>query len=206
MIKRALISVWDKTGVVKLASFLSNNNIEIYSTGGTMKMLVDSGIKVKNIADLTSTGSIMDGRVKTLHPKVFGGILADRGNESHMQDLDSIDGKLFDLIVVNFYPFVKEAVNKNLSIDDAIEYIDIGGPSMLRSAAKNFNNTVPLSSPILYDRFMELYDKHKQIPRVERIKYAKEVFELTSKYEIEILNYFKQDDLSIGESYNVLLN
>ena len=206
MIKRALISVWDKKGVVNLANFLSSNNVEIYSTGGTMRMLVESGIEVKNIADITSTGSIMDGRVKTLHPKVFGGILADRNNELHMQDLDRINGILFDLIVVNFYPFVEEAVNKKLSIDDAIEYIDIGGPSMLRSAAKNFNNTVPLCSPDLYDEFIDLYDENKKIPRDNRIKFAKKVFELTSMYENEILNYFTKDDTSFGKNYSISLN
>ena len=206
MIKRALISVWDKTDVVELATFLYNNNVEIYSTGGTMKMLIESGIEVKNISDITSTGSIMDGRVKTLHPKVFGGILADKNNKSHMQDLDSINGKLFDLIVVNFYPFVQEAVKKGLCIDDAIEYIDIGGPSMVRAAAKNFSNTVPLPSPELYDEFIELYDKHKQIPKESRLKFAIKVFEITSKYEGEILNYFTKGNDGVNSSYNLSLS
>ena len=142
MIKRALISVWDKEGIVELGQFLQKNNIEVISTGGTKVVLEDAGIKVASVADITGTGSVMDGRVKTLDPKIFGGILADRNNPSHLSDLASIKGLEIDLVVVNFYPFVDEAVNKKLDFAKAIEFIDIGGPSMIRAAAKNFHSII----------------------------------------------------------------
>ena len=206
MIKRALISVWDKTGVVELANFLMRNNVEIYSTGGTKKILLDADIMVNSVSELTNTGSLMNGRVKTLHPKVFGGILADRSKESHIDDLESIDGKLFDLVVVNFYPFVKEAVGKKLDLKDAIEYIDIGGPSMIRAAAKNFDNIVSLSNPNLYDEFIKSYSRHGDIPIELRKYFATEVFKVTSIYENEIYNFFNQSNSKISNVINISLN
>ena len=113
MIKRALISVWNKEGIVELGQFLQKNNVEILSTGGTQTVLEDAGINVISVADITGTGTVMDGRVKTLDSKIFGGILADRKNPSHLSDLATIDGLEIDLVVVNFYPFVDEAVIKN---------------------------------------------------------------------------------------------
>ena len=110
MIKRALISVWNKEGVVELGQFLQKNNVEILSTGGTQTALENTGINVISVADITGTGAVMDGRVKTLDPKIFGGILADKNNPSHLSDLASIDGLEIDLVVVNFYPFIQEAV------------------------------------------------------------------------------------------------
>ena len=155
MIKRALISVWNKEGVVELGQFFENNNIEILSTGGTQTVLENAGVKVTSVADITGTGAVMDGRVKTLDPKIFGGILADRNNPSHISDLASIEGLEIDVVVVNFYPFVDEAVNKKLDFAKAIEFIDIGGPSMIRAAAKNYHSIVPLCKPDLY-RFQNL--------------------------------------------------
>ena len=104
MIKRALISVWDKEGVVELGQFLQKNNIEILSTGGTQTALENAGVKVTSVSEITGTGAVMDGRVKTLDPKIFGGILADRNNQSHLSDLKEINGLEIDLVVVNFYP------------------------------------------------------------------------------------------------------
>ena len=135
MIKKALISVWDKKGLLELAEFLIKNEIEIVSTGGTAKHLVKNGIPVTKISKITGMDSVMDGRVKTLNPKIFGGILADRDNENHLKDLNNLGAGTIDLIVVNLYPFVNEAVKKQLPMKKAIEYIDIGGPSMLRAAA-----------------------------------------------------------------------
>ena len=112
MIKRALISVWFKDGIVELANFLNEKGVEIVSTGGTQKKLEEAGIPVTPISQITGLNSVMDGRVKTLDPKIFGGILADRNNVSHMTDLTSIGGLQIDLIIVNFYPFVQEAVDK----------------------------------------------------------------------------------------------
>ena len=137
MIKKALISVWDKEGVLELAEFLVKNEVEIISTGGTAKHLVENSIPVTKISKITGMDSVMNGRVKTLNPKIFGGILADRDNEEHLKDLSDLGAPTIDLIVVNLYPFVEEAVKKELPMKKAIEYIDIGGPSMLRAAAKN---------------------------------------------------------------------
>ena len=127
-IKTALISVWDKTGIVDLASFLAENNVEIISTGGTKKILEENNINVTPVNEITQQNEVMNGRVKTLHPKIFGGILADRNNDNHMDDLLEMGGKTIDMVVVNLYPFKSEAIDKKLSLDKAIEYIDIGSP------------------------------------------------------------------------------
>ena len=116
-IKRALLSVWNKDGIIELGQFLSQHGVELLSTGGTQKVLEAAGLKVTTIGDVTGNGAIMDGRVKTLHPKVFGGILADRENAKHLLDLQDIGGLKIDLVVVNFYPFVQEAVDKNLNFE-----------------------------------------------------------------------------------------
>ena len=158
-IKRALLSVWNKSNIATLGTFLSDQNIEIVSTGGTKKVLEDAGIRVAGIGDITGGGSVMDGRVKTLHPKIFGGILADRENTSHLTDLSDLGGLEIDLVVVNFYPFIVEAVEKNLDFSKAIEFIDIGGPSMVRAAAKNYHSVLPLCNPENYAEFIEEYEK-----------------------------------------------
>ena len=206
MIKRALISVWDKEGVVELGKFLQNNNIEILSTGGTQTVLENAGVKVTSVADITGTGAVMDGRVKTLDPKIFGGILADRNNPSHLTDLDSIDGLEIDLVVVNFYPFVNEAVNKKLAFAKAIEFIDIGGPSMIRAAAKNYHSIVPLCSPNFYADFITQFTANEgEIPLDVRQKYACEVFSMTSRYEAAIYNYFTRESEGFKNTINLSL-
>ena len=124
-IKRAVISVWDKTHLVELAKFLSSNNIEIISTGGTKEILEKSNIPVRSVSSLTKQKEIMDGRIKTIHPNLFGGILADRSNKNHVEDLNQIDSKLIDLVVINLYPFRTEAVEKKLELEKSIEFIDI---------------------------------------------------------------------------------
>jgi phosphoribosylaminoimidazolecarboxamide formyltransferase/IMP cyclohydrolase len=206
VIKRALISVWDKEGVVELGQFLQKNNIEILSTGGTQAALENAGIKVRSVSDITGTGAVMDGRVKTLDPKIFGGILADRNNPSHLSDLDSIEGLEIDLVVVNFYPFVNEAVNKELPFAKAIEFIDIGGPSMIRAAAKNYHSIVPLCSSDLYTEFMTEYSTNEgKIPLDIRLKYACEVFSMTSKYEAAIYNFFTKNSNRFSNTINLSL-
>jgi phosphoribosylaminoimidazolecarboxamide formyltransferase / IMP cyclohydrolase len=206
VIKRALISVWNKEGVVELGQFFENNNIEILSTGGTQTVLENAGVKVTSVADITGTGAVMDGRVKTLDPKIFGGILADRNNPSHISDLDSIEGLEIDVVVVNFYPFVDEAVNKKLAFQKAIEFIDIGGPSMIRAAAKNYHSIVPLCNVDLYNEFMNEYLVNKgQIPLDIRQKYACEVFSMTSKYESAIYNFFTKDSEGFSNTINLSL-
>ena len=206
MIKRALISVWNKEGVVELGQFLQANNIEILSTGGTQTALENASINVTSVSDITGTGAVMDGRVKTLDPKIFGGILADRNNPSHLSDLASIDGLEIDLVVVNFYPFVNEAVNKQLNFAKAIEFIDIGGPSMIRAAAKNYHSIVPLCTPDLYSDFMTEFSTNEgKIPLNIRQKYACRVFSMTSRYEAAIYDYFTKDSNELSDTLNLLL-
>jgi phosphoribosylaminoimidazolecarboxamide formyltransferase/IMP cyclohydrolase len=206
VIKRALISVWNKEGVVELGQFLQSNNIEILSTGGTQTVLENANINVSSVSDITGTGSVMDGRVKTLDPKIFGGILADRNNPSHLSDLASINGLEIDLVVVNFYPFVNEAVNKKLTFRKAIEFIDIGGPSMIRAAAKNYHSIVPLCSPDLYREFMTEFSANEgKIPLNIRQKYACKVFSVTSRYEAAIYDYFTKDSNGFLNTINLSL-
>ena len=204
-IKTALISVWDKQNIVELAKFLSNNNVRIVSTGGTKKKLEENNIKVTSISELTNQDEIMNGRVKTLHPKIFGGILADRNNKDHIDDLSSIKAKLIDLVVVNLYPFQLEAVEKNLDLDKAIEFIDIGGPSMLRSAAKNYKNVIPLCNPNQYFDFINKFKKTQGcLDEKSRIAYSKEVFKITSDYNQQIFNYFNGN--KVNEKISLSLN
>ena len=206
-IKRALLSVWDKSEIVELGQFLANQNIEILSTGGTQKVLEKAGLQVTGIGDITGGGSVMDGRVKTLHPKIFGGILADRDNHQHMNDLKVLGGLEIDLVVVNFYPFIQEAVEKNLDFKKAIEFIDIGGPSMIRAAAKNYHSVLPLCDPEKYAEFMEIcIDTDGDIPLEYRKKSAAAVFAMTSAYESAICNYFTKDGEGLPDTINLNLN
>ena len=136
-IKRALLSVSDKTGIVELAKFLSDNGVEIISTGGTMKAIKEAGIPVTYVSDVTGFPEIMDGRVKTLNPKIHGAILAVRSNPEHMKALAEHDITPIDLVVVNLYPFRETVAKPGVTEAEAIENIDIGGPTMIRAAAKN---------------------------------------------------------------------
>jgi len=206
-IKTALISVWDKTNIVELAQFLYKNNVEIISTGGTKKILESNNVKVTSVSEITNQKEIMDGRVKTIHPKIFGGILADRKQDNHINDLMNVDGRTIDLVVVNLYPFQNEAVDKNLSLKKAIEFIDIGGPSMLRAAAKNYKYVIPLCKPMQYNDFMDDFINNKGIISDEkRIEYANSVFKETFSYDNIISNYFSNDRLvEKDESINLKL-
>ena len=137
----------------------------------------------------------MDGRVKTIHPKVFGGILADRKNPQHIYDLEHLHGLEIDLVVVNFYPFIKEAVEKKLDFKDAIEFIDIGGPSMIRASAKNYHSVLPLCDKKYYFEFMDVHrNTNGDIPISFRKKMATKVFSMTSQYESAIYNYFSLEN------------
>ena len=188
-IKRALLSVWNKDGIIDLGQFLTQHGVELLSTGGTRKVLEAGGLKVTAIGDVTGSGAIMDGRVKTLHPKVFGGILADRENAEHLLDLQDIGGLEIDLVVVNFYPFVQEAVDKNLDFKKTIEFIDIGGPSMVRAAAKNYHSVLPLCDPWEYAEFMDTFNETNGDLSLEyRQKSAIAVFAMASAYDSAIYN------------------
>lgn len=139
--KRALISVYNKYGILELAKFLVENGVEIISTGGTYKFLKEKNIKVSDITELTNFTEILDGRVKTLHPYVHAGILAVRDNAEHMATLNRHSIDTIDYVIVNLYPFF-EKVNEDISFEEKIEFIDIGGPSMLRSAAKSYKDVL----------------------------------------------------------------
>ena len=207
--KRALLSVWDKTNIVELAKFLIENQFEIISTGGTKEILLENNIKVTSISEVTGFNEVMNGRVKTLHPKIFGGLLADRSNKKHLKDLETIESSLIDLVVVNLYPFEQMASKRNMNLEQLIEYIDVGGPSMLRAAAKNYDSVITLSNPGMYDNFMIEYSTNKgAITSEKRKDYAKNVFLETSKYDSIIFNEFskKSDSTNLSDSLNVNLS
>ena len=141
MIKRALISVFNKEGILDFSKFLSENGVEIISTGGTYKHLKDNGLKVTEVNEVTNFPEMLDGRVKTLHPIIHAGILAIRDNEEHMETIKERNIDTIDMVIVNLYPFF-EKVRENLSFEEKVEFIDIGGPTMLRASAKNFQDVV----------------------------------------------------------------
>ena len=162
-IKRALLSVSDKTGIVELAKFLSDNGVEIISTGGTMKAIKEAGIPVTYVSDVTGFPEIMDGRVKTLNPKIHGAILAVRSNPEHMKALAEHDITPIDLVVVNLYPFRETVAKPGVTEAEAIENIDIGGPAMVRASAKNFKDVVIVTYPSRYAGLMEMLAKEGDV-------------------------------------------
>ncbi len=190
MIKRALISVSDKTGIVELALTLYQAGIEIISTGGTAKTLIDADIPVINISDVTGFPEMMDGRVKSLHPKIHGALLAKRNNPDHMNQALNHSIELIDLLVVNLYPFEQTVRKPDVTIDEAIENIDIGGPSMIRSAAKNFYDVCVVIDPDDYPLVAEHIAKTRDIPAEERYRYMIKAFEHTAHYDQMISCYF----------------
>jgi phosphoribosylaminoimidazolecarboxamide formyltransferase/IMP cyclohydrolase len=209
-IERAILSVSDKSGIVELARALRAKNVEILSTGGTAKHLCENGIEVTSIAQWSGAPEILGGRVKTLTPRVFGAILFDRGNESHRADVDRLDIPPIDLVVVNLYPFESTIAKDGVTVDEAIEQIDIGGPSMLRAAAKNHRSVLPLCDPSLYADFIREFEAG-EISDDFRRRCAVEVFRKTSKYDATIakflggegdltLNLTKFQDLRYGEN------
>lgn len=194
-IKRALISVSDKSGLVEFAKGLQEYGVEIISTGGTHKLLEETGIAVKKVSDITGFPEILDGRVKTLHPHIFGGILAVKDSDAHKKDLQSENISTVDLVVINFYPFEKSAVEGELSVDKAIEFIDIGGPSALRAASKNYKYTVPVSSVERYGEILEeMKNNNGGVSEELSFKLAREVFEKTAQYDQVIFDYLSRDE------------
>lgn len=191
-IKRALISVSDKSGVVQFAKKIADKGVEILSTGGTAKELKAAGISVIDVSDYTGFPEMMDGRVKTLHPKIHGGLLALRDNEEHMKEADQNEVKMIDMVVVNLYPFEKTVESKDVSEEEAIENIDIGGPSMLRSAAKNFRFVTVVCDPADYDEVAEKIESDGDTDLEMRKKLARKVFTKTSRYDSAIDNYFRE--------------
>lgn len=195
MIKRALISVFDKSGISELAKSLDEMGIEIISTGGTYKLLKQEGIRVTSVEEVTGFPEVLDGRVKTLHPKIFAGILSDRENKNHAEEIEKLDVKCVDLVVVNLYPF-KETVSGSPSLKDAIEQIDIGGVTLIRAAAKNFQNVYVLVSPDEYKGFIsKLVQSKNNIDHEYSLKLATDAFSVVTSYDNEITKYFR----SIGK-------
>lgn len=191
-IRRALISVSDKTGVVEFARKLHEAGIEIVSTGGTMKAIKDAGIPVIYVSDVTGFPEIMDGRVKTLNPYIHGGILAVRDNPAHVQAMKQHKITPIDMVVVNLYPF-KETISKpDVTLAEAIENIDIGGPAMIRAAAKNFKYVAVVTNPDRYAEVSESIAKDGCVHGMLRMQLAKEAFEHTSEYDNCIQNYLSE--------------
>ena len=197
--KRALISVSDKSGLVDFAKFLEANNYELISTGGTFKHLKDAGLNPIQIDEVTDFPEMLDGRVKTLHPKVHGGLLAVRSNEEHMKTVQDYEIGLIDMVIVNLYPFF-ENVNKDISLDEKVEFIDIGGPSMLRSAAKNFNSVTVLTDVNDYQIVKIEMEQNGDTYIETRKKLAGKVFNLTSAYDAAI------SSMLLDEEYPAYLN
>jgi phosphoribosylaminoimidazolecarboxamide formyltransferase/IMP cyclohydrolase len=189
-ITRALISVSDKTGLVGFAQKLAGFGIELISTGGTRKSLSDAGLVVKDVADLTGFPEMMDGRVKTLHPKVHGGLLAIRENPEHEAALLAHDIAPIDLLVVNLYPF-EATLERGGSFEDCVETIDVGGPAMIRGAAKNFNDVAVIVDSADYDVLLQELDANKGATNLAlRQKLAQKAFARTAAYDAAISNWF----------------
>jgi phosphoribosylaminoimidazolecarboxamide formyltransferase/IMP cyclohydrolase len=192
-IKRALLSVSDKTGVVELAAALDKMGIQILSTGGTMKLLKEAGIKVISVSTFTGSPEVMDGRVKTLHPKIHAGILYRRDNPHDKEQLAELESKGIDLIVVNLYPFRQTVARPNATHDEIIENIDIGGPSMIRSAAKNYASVTVVVDPSDYKELIgELQDNDGATTPEFRERCAARAFDETSAYDTAIAGYFSR--------------
>ncbi len=190
MIRQALISVSDKTGVLEFARALASMNVKLLSTGGTARMLADNGLEVTEVADYTGFPEMLDGRVKTLHPKVHGGILARRDFPAHMQALVTHDIPTIDMVVVNLYPFQQTVAKDQCALEDAIENIDIGGPAMLRSSAKNHKDVVVICDPSDYDQVLnEMRTGQGNVSYETRFALAKKVFAHTAQYDGAITNY-----------------
>lgn len=195
MQKTALLSVSKKLGIVPFAKALSERYAyRLLSTGGTAKLLEKEGIPVTEVSDYTGVPEMMEGRVKTLHPKIHGGLLARRDCKEHLSDALKYGIDMIDLLVVNLYPFGEVIANPESTFDDAIENIDIGGPSMLRSAAKNHTSICVVVDPSDYDRVLEAIGNESELSKL-RPKLALKVFEYTSAYDNAIVNYFRNQDI-----------
>lgn len=199
--KKAILSVSNKSGIVPFAQSLTELGYELYSTGGTKKALVEADVPVKSISDLTQFEEIMDGRVKTLHPSVHGGILADRNKPEHLEQLKEQQIDLIDMVVVNLYPFKETVANPDVTESDAIENIDIGGPTMLRAAAKNFKHVTTIVHPADYNEVIDRI-KNDQLDDTYRKSLMVKVFDHTNEYDAAIVEFFKnsKETLRYGEN------
>ena len=201
-IKRALISVSDKKGIVDFAKTLIKFNVEILSTGGTAKLFAENNIPVIEVSDYTGFPEMLDGRVKTLHPKIHGGILGKRDDEKHLQTMNKFNIPLIDLVVVNLYPFEATISKENCQLSEAIENIDIGGPAMIRSSAKNYNGVAVVTEASDYKMIEDTLKQNDGALNLEcRFNLAKKAFEHTAKYDSAISNYLNGLDKNRNVTY-----
>ena len=201
-IRRALISVSDKRGIVELAKVLRQFGIEIISTGGTHQALKDAGVAVKSVSEVTGFPEILDGRVKTLHPAIHAGILAATDNPLHLKQLHEHHIEPIDLVVVNLYPFEQTIAHENATLEEAIEHIDVGGPTMVRAAAKNHRHTVVVVNPDRYQSLTEELAKNNGAVSFQtRFELAREAFQHTATYDTMIASYFSglQSDTALPD-------
>ncbi len=190
---RALISVSDKTGIVEFAKNLHDLGVEIISTGGTAKKLEEVGVPVIGISDITGFPECLDGRVKTLHPNIHAGLLAIRSNENHMKQVKELNVELIDLVVVNLYPFKETILRDGVTREEAIENIDIGGPTMLRSAAKNYQDVSVVVDPVDYQIIIDELKANKKVSIGTNFYLCSKVFEHTSSYDTLIATYMRRE-------------
>jgi phosphoribosylaminoimidazolecarboxamide formyltransferase/IMP cyclohydrolase len=207
-IRRALISVSDKTGIVEFARVLTEFGTEIISTGGTAKHLRDAGIPVRDVSDITGFPEMMDGRLKTLHPRIHGGLLALRDNKEHVNAMWEHGIEPIDMVVVNLYPFLETVSREGVKLDEAIEQIDIGGPAMIRSAAKNWKDVAVLVSPAAYKNIANELRQHEgALSLFTRAWLVQEAFRQTSEYDDAILIYLsdviREEGLNGGFDFEV---
>lgn len=192
-IKRALLSVSDKRGIVEFGKELAAMGVDIISTGGTMKALRDAGVPVTAVQDVTGFPEMMDGRVKTLHPKIHGAILAMRDHESHVQAMKDHGITPIDLVVVNLYPFRETIAKPDVTLADAIENIDIGGPCMVRAAAKNNKFVAIVTNPDMYGEITELLKKDGELSDAYCLNLARLAFTHTAEYDAAIAAYLTEE-------------
>ncbi len=200
-IERAIISLTDKSGIEGFARDLHDCGIEILSTGGTAKKIREHGIPVQDVADFTGFPEMLDGRVKTLHPKVHGGILAQRDNEAHRRQMAEHGLVPIDLIAVNLYAFDKATADPACTVANAIENIDIGGPTMLRAAAKNFQDVTVIVDPADYPLIISEIRATGNTTLKTRFMLCRKVFELTSRYDTAIAAWLAKVDVDTNEHF-----
>ncbi len=192
-IQRAIISLSDKAGIVEFAQSLQGFGVEILSTGGTAKVLREKGLRIKEVSEYTGFPEMLDGRVKTLHPKIHGGLLGIRDNPAHAEQMKEHGIKAIDMVVVNLYPFEATVAKPSCTLEEAIENIDIGGPSMLRAAAKNYPYVTVIVDPADYKPILEEMKKTGgSVSKETNFRLAKKVYRLTSQYDQAIYQYLEK--------------
>ncbi|NOQ45822.1 MAG: IMP cyclohydrolase [Desulfobulbaceae bacterium] len=201
-VERALISLTDKAGIEDFARALIELGVEILSTGGTAKKIRDNGIAVTDVSEFTGFPEMLDGRVKTLHPLVHGGILNQRENSDHQQQCREHGIKDIDIVAVNLYAFEKTVANSNCSLADAIENIDIGGPTLLRASAKNFRDVTVIVDPADYDQVLGEIRETGNTTLKTRFKLAVKVFQLTSSYDTTIARWLEKVDVDANSYFS----